>query len=588
MKIKKTFEDLIEDSAGVLNDPRHIRYSEKFIRDALNEGQYVAVDKSGELRARTAIVAKENQTIFNYPEDLIRPLRLEDKNGNELTPNTSKRLQQIFGTGFRSRDATGTPKYYFSDLVGDMQFELYPVPTEVFEKAPVEFTVGTLASRLNLIEDVLAYDIWGNLLYILTTNFVFVFRIIEDDLILERSINHGEGLTVLPDQTAAIRVVKHGYNIPSSTSKIIPGVIYFANGTALNRIDLADVDTFNLVATAATTINHILEFEYYQPEFIYLQIATSFNIIKYSVGGTPVTVSSAETDIIFQSTGNFETRDLYFVVRGVGVRKLVTSTDTVSSISTDSSTGVAATQDANNTIYFNNYTTGFINSLDPSTDTITATTLTISGTAGSFSKPLVSNQLDRFWYIDEHTTDFSETESFFQEVVLGVKTRTVFPTFLASELFAHEMAGAAYKDVLFIKMFTSGLVQISSFEHGVISNIDDITFNQEEGILKDIVDDTDIVNIDSELGTVGQITVNSEVAYVNYVRCPALDVLEIKQHWALIYYVQFKAKRQDGDDRSLLDANKFEQDFLDIVADEAVKTGDGHVPENQGTTPVFY
>ena len=594
MITRKTFEevdielseelgDLVERSGDDGN-----RFSGTFRRDVLNEGQFEFVERSGILRSRAAIIAKENRTIYNLPGDCIRPIRLEDKNGRQLQAAHSKQLQDRYGNSFRKRDSssTGEPLFYYSDLAGEGQFELYPRPTTNFNKSPLEFTVGTLAGRINLEETIEAFDTDDSTLYVLTANNLHYYRVIGDDLIFEKTVNHAKNIN--PGQgDSPLRVIKYQYDAGNSSLVAAAGNVFFADGADL--ISVAVNGTITTHGTASASIEHILEFEFHSPEKIYLQLS-DFSIVSSLItsGYTEVAVSS-ESGLVFQSTGNFENRDIYFSMGTRGIKRLDTSAGTVgTAITTNFISGIGTIQDPDNRIYYLDHTDSLVKYIDPADDSITATTLSFSVNSSNIPQyPIASNLTDTFWYYDRGTVAFGETGSFFQEVIANVKTRTVFPNF-RRDFLASEMQHTAVVGEVVFTQSTIDTILISSFEHGVISNIDDTTFNQEEGIILDITEDMDILNFNLDEGNTEIFSIDTEVGYVNYVRCPQKDIIEIQEFQALIEYGKFRAKKMDKDAKSIREAAVYWNEFLRYADRAAGRTGDGFVPNAEGTALIDY
>jgi len=590
----KTFEELITDAAKELGDPNFQRYSEDEISEFLNNGQWEFVRDSKCLRSRAPIIAKENQRIFNFPDDILlnQVLRLEDKDGDEILPRTSKTLAREFGTAFRNRDAAGTskPSFYYSDLAGEGQFELYPPPNTAFEKSPIEFTVGSFSAQISLEETALALDADDTRLWILTTNHLYTYVVDGDNFTLESDVTHGDALSYVVGQSTPLRVMKRTTTVGNASSINTYGTAFYVNGTAIKYI--TNDGTEGTLVTASSTVGNLLEMEFNTPTHLYYQ-TTDFEMYRVDFATTTETALVTETELVHFSTGNYENRNIYYSVGTTGLKKINTTSHAVSTILTADVDGVGAVRDTDNSVYFLDHTAGFIKKVDPSDDSLTTTTLTITKPYdAAVVNPIRSLGQDKFWYVDRDTTNFGITVDFWQEVDEGAKSRTAFYPIATSDFTVGSRNTLAGDNTIIATKTTfadtSVVVWNSSFEFGVISNIDNFQFDQDQGSLTDIIDSTEVINFSNETGVVSNIVVDTDIAYVNYVRCPQKDVIEIDPYWALIHYVKYRAKLRDGNAKSTREAATHLTEFKKYVNRAKSEAGMSYVSSSNGTKLVNF
>jgi len=146
-------EELAKQVQRELNDPEGNRYSLEVIYDLFDEGQFEYVKKTKCLIAIAAIINKENQSVYNYPEDFLEPLLFENKDRGPITSVDHHFLLRQYGRTFRKDTTTGNPKYTYSSLSGKGKFELYPRPNPSAEKAPLTTSAFTLSKTSRVFDN---------------------------------------------------------------------------------------------------------------------------------------------------------------------------------------------------------------------------------------------------------------------------------------------------------------------------------------------------------------------------------------------------------------------------------------------------
>jgi hypothetical protein len=254
-----------------------------------------------------------------------------------------------------------------------------------------------------------------------------------------------------------------------------------------------------------------------------------------------------------------------------------------SAISSNSAGGIGALPITGNPIYFVDYTNSTIQKILPATDTVSDTELSMSVAFDASGHAFASNNLDRIWYYDQESTSSPLTLNFFQEVKADTKARTCYRDEGRSSLSSvMRYYGASSDDLIGLSFLVTSLA-ISAFDRGIVVNIDDILFDSEEGAVVDIVDDTDVFNIFQDEGVVAEAVVAVDVAYVIYARCPKENVVESFPPWAVLEYIQYRAKKTEGDARSLREATFHMEEFKRYIGELQAEVANAFTGGTRGT-----
>lgn len=591
------FDQLKTEILRELNDPNGKFWSKDEIADYLNEGQKEFVEETLCLTARAVITVKENQQIYTLPQDIIQIIRIEDKDGCEIKKSESNELNALFGCAFRDRTgSTATnPTHYYTDLVGQGRFEFYPQVSPSIEKSNLEFIEGMMAKIIHVTnasevnEVVQSIDVDDTTLYVLTPENLYYYRILKDELVLDKTKAHN--LTVSHTGAQSLRVIKFNTQL-SSNQSTRPGVVYFADGSDLIQI-LPD-GTLTTLASGVGNVLHILEFNYEKNiasdvtgiDNLYFQAANNSLykvVINAAWASSVISLVNAEGNPIRQSTGNFINDSVYFSVSTVGLRKIDTSDDTLSTVTTNDIEGVAAIDDSSGTVYFSDLTDDLIKTLVPATDTITSTALAAAyGSSSVGFGSLISNYRDRVFWGDL-------TNLIYKEIINNVVTRKIDPEISHSISWADRLV-KANKDFVFMANSIgteTHFIWVSSFERGVTINVDDLRFNQDEGALIDIIDDTDTINILGDEGSIEVVNINTEAAYVFYVYQPKQDIVQIEEFRALKEWVKYRAYEKRSDSNSERLSRTHFAKFNSLVSRELDKSARGFARSSTSSKSYF-
>lgn len=602
-----SFDSMALEVLEDLNDPQQNRFSSGYIKTLFDEGQREYCEDSGALRSRIGITSKENQRIYNFPDDMVRPIRLEDKRGKEIAPVTGSYVESLFGNNFRNREKNKDvcPMYYYSDYVGDGQFELYPNPSPTIEKPFVIPNNGYMRQLFinnradeNILSDsyqMLSTQKIGNVIYALSTHDLTAST---DYLnVLNIYNENGNGSISLVDTITFTTTVLLSNNFTVKEDFVntfngakIDAKYYFSSG-----VNIFEVDKLGVVSTILTHSTFILK--------IY-----------------PTDQAIGQTNILFQDLNN----DVYSIIPGNAAVLLHSPPNS----SIDFEFGEVDACGKIDTLYVSYGTDGvyeyiftsigvnFSKIIDDDVDFIVLLE----------SVENVSNEVDKkFLYMYESGSDVFKRYSFLtlliEEIDYGPTVKdirslhgngvnefwglqadnlcTVFNLYKGNDFIGEFHSSSPINDVvsrsesigdsLYHFHTFNGIVYQSTRSHGDIAFVDGHIFESEFGGLIDLSDDEDTVNfIGSEVGGVNVLSSDEEIVYLIYVRRPVSGLLEISSPLALKEYAKYRARLRDGDAKSISLAQTHLSLYNDQLRREMGRMSKGYNEDNTGTLGQYF
>ena len=575
-------DELVLRVQSDLGDPEGNRYDPATIKSLFDRGQYEFVKRTKCLRARKAITSRENRAVYNFPGDMIDPLRLEDEDGNKIDFVTAEWLQEHVGNDFRSRTGTSSPEYAYSDYAGKGKFELYPRPSPTIEKAPLTPNNGYLRIAVNEPSGVsfLSIHVHKRTLYAFSSTQVFYYDIeLDGSLTLGKTVTTGftlasstfpaivwEGFTTYTNSQNGMLIFADAADIyyikPGETSATLlhtaAGVVSFIlpSGVGSNALN----DPLNLLwvdAASATTLR-----------FYDFSTDLDGDIGAIISGLSQAAVGPNGTDIYIGGSGGAQIID----VTGVTINAAFTAND-INSIFT-----------LGTSVYYWSDTVDKIVKITIADNVANNTFANTSVDVTNFntSSQAFSNGADTFFIVN------STSVLLLENIDLGATNNSYYSieadNLLTTNFRRQGVGGNHY----YVFEVITGSILVSEKNLGTIVNIDDTLFDNELGTITDIKEDNDIINFDRDFGIVHGITANEDVFYLNYVRRPLEGKVEIAEYYALIEYAKYKLREQDDDARSERDVAVYRANFEELVGDDSGKAAHGFNRNRVGSTTYFF
>ena len=598
-----SFDAMAKEVLEDLNDPQENRFSSSYIKTLFDEGQKEYCESSGALRSRIGITSKENQRIYNFPDDMVRPIRLEDKRGKEIVPVTGSYVESLFGNNFRNRENNKDlcPSYYYSDYVGDGQFELYPNPSPTIDRPFIEPNNGfmrkvianldSLPAVVGLPPEIASVIFSGSELHVLTktlvgnNNQINTYKIFGETLILVESISFS---TVNPliqflsvkDKTSVLGAKKFYVAADVELFEIEDGVVSVKGTLPSPILKLFPINQANIQESFIVQLDNF---------DIYRVNAIGALTFLHNPGQAAIDYDAGISD----ECGNVFSIYVSYSSGGIFRYDISTFSITPVQISTETAGGLAVLNNIENS---NSDIDGFefVYFYNPTNSTVKRYSIKSGNTTSidyqsQTEKVFSISSVGRF-FGDGVNTFYTMNSSIpcleFTKFVGDSFSGSFYSTSLEGD-FVSESVGV--NGELYHGMQFENIIYKSTKHHGDISFIDGFIFDSETGGLLDISDDEDTINSNgSEVGGVNVISSDEEIAYLIYVRLPISGLLEISSPLALKEYAKYRARLRDGDAKSISLAQTHLSLYNDQLKREMGKMGKGYNQENTGTLGQYF
>jgi len=568
------FDDLVPRVQRTLQDCEGNYWTVDELRDYLNEGQLEFARQTGELRAEFPIVSKENQEVYDLPNDLLDVLRVENKEGLIVDPIDSRTLASMFGSSYRQTEGPN-PSYYYMDLDGPRRLRFYPKPSPSIEAAPTEVLPINIHTVVYLENDSLKrMRVQDGLLWVLSETVLRRYNIDGLEPVLVDSWTHG--VTGATD----FSVIPFRHNTGS-----LGGAIYIANGS----VDLYRADGFGQTASiyGSSSNTFIRNLSPCTPFRIWWEGASN-DIMRTAH------TSFAETTIL--SGGGFDQwayedkggEDMHLATGSNGLYRLPSSGAT--QITTNDTYGAVWVDDV---LYANVLVLGVesLYAVDTANDALGTQITATTGLTGGTNTWLAGDK-DYVWFgpADSPVIFTSRYDIANDTVVEGINSPDDYP----SNSVPRYNRSAAHRDTLYHFTETVGVppfsyaILSSNPEVGVVAYWDGVEFDQEEGCLADLIGEDDLYTFADDRGCFAAIYEAEEQAKVWYVRCPRADLIEIVEWRAIIDYALFRAFEKAGDEASLLKSQRHLAKFIARRNRESARRLKGWNQHHTGNRTYFF
>jgi hypothetical protein len=542
----KTFSELIGKIRTRLQDTQGDFWSDDELLLALNEGQRDYAERTKCLTALAPIIAKENIETYNFPDDYLDFIRMENADGEAVTPTVSPRVQELFGD--RWRDATGDPQYLFSDLDGAGQFRMYPRPVPSADVEPNEFS-PYLLQEINS-------PIMGSMIYGMLKDHDYSFVI--DD-------NHIYVFLGEPFAENLIKKIAHGIVLTGKVEMCLVGKVspsYYSEQTIVWTHDkdiyktLIFTGTTSLFGTCVKTINHLVGvigrhssgdndmiIGYVNDSGFYYTFSDVFSEVLSKAGS--YTAYQSYTRVLYSGTACGSEG----IILGRAVSESLIAFYNTSNPLYDGSTAVVGISAIEKALNLTDDITAYV--LLDNGDVYNYTNDELVVNLGNTYENFLIYQNDKLYYAATSTGNFlasydlSSGEQIAYYPVLPLPFSTTF-----SDLPLPYTAFAIGN--VFFWSWASGRIWSTDNEPGAIVYADGVSFEDELGALVDVEsgDETELVVFETDEGGVSAVVDDAEAMLLWYHRWPRdgenlSDTADIPNDNALMYYALWQAYMKD-------------------------------------------
>jgi hypothetical protein len=513
---KKTFDELIDIVRKDLKDESSKPvWTDSDIVLALNEAQCMFCEDTHILRQQCVITQKENQEVYSFPDNIIKAIRMENEDGNEIKGTTSEHLQETKGEKYRT--VTGTPKEYYSDLDGIDKFRFYPKPSPSLEDAGQEVTYY----HYNLIDidspnvQTVAFTVYNQQLWVMDERAIWVY-----DEIYRLINRYDHGLTIALTDKKTIAVAQSTTN-----ATVLNGTVFFSHEDKVYTFHPSTYTgsgSVTLFGTASADIDEMFILNHITGTPLYMN---ETGAVDTALTPTSSFSESFTTEKFFEAhTIPFITDTKHLVTNGSKIFTILTSTSAVSDSSSVTNSG-GIVKDDKGVIYYNagqvlntyvhgDDAIGTITPVSPSVTLSAQATIHTDGTAIYVSQSTTTGQARIVDGVVKSTLQDGDSNNF---IPAGGKR------------FIDEVVYTS----------TKGLLSTNN-DLGEIVYSDGSRFTQDEGIIIDVTDtDENIFFTGDESGAVTGINNETDQATLMYSRYPLEDTLEVSDWRAVVNYAKF-------------------------------------------------
>lgn len=528
------FASIREAARRILGTTSEVAWPDDELDAYADEAQVEWARRTQCLRGRTVITTPvDNLRVYDLPEDFLAGVRAELSDGTELRPTNSRELKLSSATFTTD---SGDPQAWYSDLDGFGKFRLYPNPTTSVAVQPVVFTTNRVSS-VNM-EVGAAFCQWQGEVFTVTNTHVLVY---DTRGVLTYSAAHGASPNGFPG-----KVVARGRNV------------WFNDGSDT-------IFRFNLDANELTTTD------------------TNATVMSMAATGDQ-TLSAVIVDTALPHTKRWMTWELSSVnlssfsfdptqmVPGIYLPVGPGGAYVVCTLMSDPIGGRVYWKSANDAGTLASIAGCSGLAAESSCDTVSgtySTTIYATGTAGLYSvspagaATLVDASVQAYYLAMASGTVYYFIDGSWPLVSRsadGTITEYAIPLSGAQSPYP-ALFGAATVDGGYLLVVldnsdplyaTEAVAYSTGCENGEVVYADGAPANQDEGIVVDIVDDSDEVVFDHDFGVCSQIISDNTSVRLWYTRLPTPGVMEIKgEETALAQYVAARALGREGDMQQL-------------------------------------
>ncbi len=548
-----------------LQDSTYTYWTEDEIDAWINEAQRDYAFHAKCLKAQTVISAKENIETYNFPNDYLEFIRMEDESGNDIVPTSWKSLLEEYGNNYRA--TTGTPENIYADLDGEGQFRFYPRPTTAIDSTPTAMTPYAL-QEMNWTGGYIygMYSAYG-IIYVVDATYIYVYEGEVSALTLQKRIAHG--------QTITGNVVRMVIASPLDRTVITTPTLFWTIGTKMYTTVL-NTGVTTLFGTASATIQAMGGFGN-GGRSDYLSYAITGGIASTpsdSFSETIEVVTTVYQMTYYQGTGDgtvyaaCDTKLYSIAPGGTPAEITISGVTSFKGVCANEVDGLLYVRNSSGGITSYNCVTGVVTALTTENIIAAASELVFDGTYIWGYKTALS--ITQVSHSDGSYRSFVETSASSS----GVSTLDY---------------AACGNDGIFY--WAGSIISILSSDNevgdvvyygGTISAI-------ESGIFADYEDTDNVIVFESDEGAVTTVYESSTAYPLWYARYPREDELEITNTKALKYYVMWKAYLRDGDTQNMPKAKLNFQLYQDQLGDAFQTRSKGYLSGNQTRPKVnFY
>ena len=564
------FDELRERIKRDLKDENNAFWSDEEIGDYINEAQYVYCEDTSYLRQQFPIISKENREVYNFPDDMIKLLRAENSEGDNLEFVDSKFLQKTYGDGFR--EVTGTAQYLYSDLDGEDQFRLYPRPSTSIEDGGNSTTMHVYQDiDISSVDRTIGLSItkWQDYIIVLKSN-VIEFR--NTNFQVVRSFIHGQTLS----GNTQIVVAEN----ENSSSTPDNGTVFFTSGENPSKIyKMTPAGAVSLFGTATVQITNLLPIMggnyiiYSSSSQVYRTTSTSFSETSLSIGSI--------TDYTSYKQGS--SIEWYVAAGSNGIYRIKDSDGSATQMATESVNGIAILD--NTTMYVNNAsqlkTVDFTDTWDLSSITsLPLTTLTLS--SGS---AIIEGKGAIWVFINSNTVKIVDNlvDNTWSRLYKGYGGQPANTKNYSIEV-SGNLLEVFYRDANFIR----DQIATTNNEVGAVISVGTDDFDQDEGIVRDSIDADDTIIFEGENGAIVSNYEETDKGVLFFSREPKEDIIEVSDTKAIINYAKFLCLQKTGDREGLPKAEYFRENYQRQRDKQMNRASRGLNNNSKGTKPAFF
>jgi len=573
---KFNFQDLIDIVRRDLGDEDKTLYSDREIVEYLNEGLRDYIQHSKSLRVSAEIPFKADQNIYSFPDNLLEPILFEDKDGNQITEQSSEWLRKQYGNDFMSKTAS-RPLHYFRDLDSENNFRFYPSPDA--NVPPTTFEGGCIFPFYNFFtagddsqDGIVTFGIFEGILFIITHTKIFKYQINNDGLglTLLDSFSHGKTISSkFTDEISWNAYFQNPKNFQVDEERR-PGTLLFHDGKD-DKIYILQSGTqifielvvFNLLIHTNDNLQLIIGTNQDNGDVVFFMgrnISTGDVLVgRQAIDGSITTYihTAEDADVDSENIGpwgffdydiNREDNLFYFCVTattsGTGLYQVsMASPYTKTTITTNTVKGVSYT---NGALYFNDVTEGKVKKWDGSEITET----NISYTGGNYMVTtdkgfIVRDTSVSNWSLSHINVTTEETIEVFYQMMFEAYNRGAVKEFHKANSWYHN--GRLYMKTDTVLGYMQYCLFVSSVDHGVLRYTDGTGFSSEfGGLVKASTSSNKMHSFNQENGGVVAHYDDSEHATLFYAREPTDDTVEISEPMALVNYAKYRCLQKNG------------------------------------------
>jgi len=563
------FDDLVVKLQRVLKDCEANYWTVDELKDYLNEGQLEFVRSTGELRAEFPIVSKENQEVYDLPNDCIDVLRIENKEGQVVEPIDSRTLRSMFGDTYRNTEGPN-PSYYYMDLDGPRRFRFYPKPSPSIESGStgfVEHQLQIYARAADAGSNGVRTIVSGQRLWNFDDSTIYRYSLSDLDTV-EGQWNHGLTSPIQMEVTPA-----NAATLPESIFAAIgsSAVIYRSLGFELSFSSFITASAGNVkLISPINDGGSKIKILYWAGSGIYYtrtDVSGETTVIGSGISNVYDWIWSAANENWYVAcTGGL------YEVDATGTATLITATD------------IRGVADIDGVIYTCAFG-GTVGKLESGsiTDLVTGASTNggrlISGRSALYVETLNDNSDNAYAKIDlvnnavlYDNISRDDNENADSGYSTGASAATGSAVVIDDLLIFHS------ED----KFFTSDP------DLGAVVDWGGIIFSDELGIITDVIGTDDLYTFSDDRGAIAAVYEEDEQAKIWYIRCPRESLIEIVDWRAIIDYAAYLAFEKAGDPESLLKSERHLAKFNARRNRESARRLKGWNQHHTGSRTYFY